>query len=285
MRGDFGTSLYFKTEVLGLIWRQAPDDAAPRNPLPRLRARHFHPARRLRRPLSATAGSTGSPWPSRWSGRPCPTSSSRCSSSCCSRSSCAGCRSPEAAAGRISSCRRSRSVITSCPPSCGSCAPAWSRSSPPITSGRRGRKGYRAARVVFKHALRNAVVPVVALSAVQLGFLLGGSVVIETVFALDGLGYLAYQSITHKDFPVTQAVVAASLDRLRPPDAGRRRRQCVARSAHPGRPMSDATLPLELAGRAFGGCAAPRALARNQRVSWSAPRSWRSPSWSLSSPR
>ena len=47
----------------------------------------------------------------------------------------------------------------------------------------------------------------VALSAVQLGYLLGGSVVIETIFALDGLGFLAYQSITHKDFPVIQAVV------------------------------------------------------------------------------
>ena len=51
------------------------------------------------------------------------------------------------------------------------------------------------------------IVPVVALAAVQLGFLLGGSVVIETIFALDGLGYLAYQRITHKDFPVTQAIV------------------------------------------------------------------------------
>jgi ABC-type dipeptide/oligopeptide/nickel transport system permease component len=43
---------------------------------------------------------------------------------------------------------------------------------------------------------------------VQLGFLLGGSVVIETIFALDGAGYLAYQSITHMDIPVTQALVA-----------------------------------------------------------------------------
>jgi ABC-type dipeptide/oligopeptide/nickel transport system permease component len=68
-------------------------------------------------------------------------------------------------------------------------------------------KGLSRRSIIFKHALRNAVVPVVALTAVQLGFLLGGSVVIETIFALDGLGYLAYQSITHKDFPVTQAVV------------------------------------------------------------------------------
>jgi peptide/nickel transport system permease protein len=68
-------------------------------------------------------------------------------------------------------------------------------------------KGLPAGRVIFKHALRNAVVPVVALAAVQLGFLLGGSVVIETIFALDGLGYLAYQSITFKDFPVMQNIV------------------------------------------------------------------------------
>lgn len=68
-------------------------------------------------------------------------------------------------------------------------------------------KGLPPSRVVIRHALRNALVPVVALAAVQLGFLLGGSIVIETIFALDGLGYLAYQSITHKDFPVTQAVL------------------------------------------------------------------------------
>ena len=65
-------------------------------------------------------------------------------------------------------------------------------------------KGLSPITVIFKHALRNAIVPVVALAAVQLGFLLGGSVVVETIFALDGLGYLAYQSITYKDFPVTQ---------------------------------------------------------------------------------
>ena len=68
-------------------------------------------------------------------------------------------------------------------------------------------KGLSGPSIVFKHALVNALVPIVALAAVQLGFLLGGSVVIETVFALDGLGYLAYQSISHLDLPVTQAIV------------------------------------------------------------------------------
>ena len=68
-------------------------------------------------------------------------------------------------------------------------------------------KGLSQASIVFKHALRNALGPIIALSAVQLGFLLGGSVVIETVFALDGLGYLAYRSIAAKDISVIQAVV------------------------------------------------------------------------------
>ena len=82
-------------------------------------------------------------------------------------------------------------------------------------------KGLSGASIIFKHALRNALVPVVALAAVQLGFLLGGSVVIETVFALDGLGYLAYQSISHTDFPVTQAIVALLSFVYVAPDAAR----------------------------------------------------------------
>src|SRR5512134_944526 len=68
-------------------------------------------------------------------------------------------------------------------------------------------KGLRPPAVLFKHALRNAVIPVVALAAVQLGFMLGGSVVIETVFALNGVGYLAWEAILHNDFPVVQAIV------------------------------------------------------------------------------
>ena len=68
-------------------------------------------------------------------------------------------------------------------------------------------KGLPSWRVVGKHALRNALVPVVALAAVQLGYLLGGSIVIETVFALDGLGYLAYQAITRADLPLVQSIL------------------------------------------------------------------------------
>jgi peptide/nickel transport system permease protein len=68
-------------------------------------------------------------------------------------------------------------------------------------------KGLRPASVLFKHALRNAIVPVVSLAAVQFGFMLGGSVVIETIFQIDGLGYLAWESIQRKDLPTMQAIV------------------------------------------------------------------------------
>ncbi|WP_374442877.1 ABC transporter permease [Stella sp.] len=68
-------------------------------------------------------------------------------------------------------------------------------------------KGLRPGTVLFKHALRNAVIPVVSLAAVQFGFMLGGSVVIETIFALHGVGFLAWESISRSDIPVVQAIV------------------------------------------------------------------------------
>ena len=67
--------------------------------------------------------------------------------------------------------------------------------------------GLSRASVVLKHALRNAAMPVVAVAAVQLGFMLGGSIVIESIFNLPGVGYLAWESISKNDFPVVQAVV------------------------------------------------------------------------------
>ncbi len=68
-------------------------------------------------------------------------------------------------------------------------------------------KGLSGFQVIVKHGLRNAIIPVVALAMVELGFMLGGSVVIESVFALQGLGQLAWDSISRNDFPVVQAIV------------------------------------------------------------------------------
>ena len=68
-------------------------------------------------------------------------------------------------------------------------------------------KGLRPPTVLFKHALRNAIIPVVSLAAVQFGFMLGGSIVIETIFAINGLGFLAWESILRADLPMMQAIV------------------------------------------------------------------------------
>lgn len=68
-------------------------------------------------------------------------------------------------------------------------------------------KGLPTRSVIFKHALRNAILPVVSLTMVNFGFLLGGTVVVETIFALNGLGFEAFQAIIRQDFPVLQSVV------------------------------------------------------------------------------
>ena len=68
-------------------------------------------------------------------------------------------------------------------------------------------KGLRPMVVLFKHALRNAIIPVVSLAAVQFGFMLGGSIVIESIFAINGLGFLAWETIQRGDLPMMQAIV------------------------------------------------------------------------------
>lgn len=68
-------------------------------------------------------------------------------------------------------------------------------------------KGFGPRRILFQHALRNAVLPVVSVIAIQLGYKLGGSVITESVFALNGLGRLAYESILGADIPTVQMLV------------------------------------------------------------------------------
>lgn len=68
-------------------------------------------------------------------------------------------------------------------------------------------KGLAPARVVGKHALKNAALPVVTVFGIEANRLIGGTVVIEQLFALPGLGQLAYQGVFSRDFPVVQGVV------------------------------------------------------------------------------
>ena len=68
-------------------------------------------------------------------------------------------------------------------------------------------KGLRERTVIGRHVLRNSLIPVITLSGVQLGALLGGSVVIETVFNLPGLGKTFIDALTSRDLPVVQTLV------------------------------------------------------------------------------
>ena len=71
-------------------------------------------------------------------------------------------------------------------------------------------KGLPEWRVINKHALKNALLPIVTVVGLELGFLLGGTVVIETVFSWPGVGLLAVQAISGRDYPVAQAVILIS---------------------------------------------------------------------------
>ncbi|NMJ42287.1 ABC transporter permease [Roseomonas sp. JC162] len=68
-------------------------------------------------------------------------------------------------------------------------------------------KGLTERLVVMRHALRNALVPVITLIGLQIGFLLGGAVVTETVFSWPGVGRLAVGAILSSDFPMAQGTI------------------------------------------------------------------------------
>lgn len=68
-------------------------------------------------------------------------------------------------------------------------------------------KGAGGARIIWKHALRNAMVPVITVVGIQVGYLLGGSVIIEQIFGLPGIGQLAIQAISNRDYSLLQGTI------------------------------------------------------------------------------
>lgn len=68
-------------------------------------------------------------------------------------------------------------------------------------------KGLREQAVIFRHALRNALIPVVTIVGLQFGGLLSGAVIIETVFARRGIGRLAAEAVLRRDFPMVQGTI------------------------------------------------------------------------------
>ncbi len=68
-------------------------------------------------------------------------------------------------------------------------------------------KGLRETYVIYRHALKNALIPIITMAGMQFGYLLGGTVVIETVFAWPGLGRYMINSIFARDFPAVQGTI------------------------------------------------------------------------------
>ncbi len=71
-------------------------------------------------------------------------------------------------------------------------------------------KGAGEARLMFHHIMRNALLPVITLLGLQFSTLLGGSVVVESVFSLPGLGSLAYQSVVQRDLNTLMGIIFMS---------------------------------------------------------------------------
>ena len=68
-------------------------------------------------------------------------------------------------------------------------------------------KGIRAVRVLCKHALKNALIPTVTMAALEVGSLLGGSMIVETVFGWPGLGRVVVEAIFTRNYPLIQAAI------------------------------------------------------------------------------
>jgi peptide/nickel transport system permease protein len=67
-------------------------------------------------------------------------------------------------------------------------------------------KGLSNAVVIFRHAFRNSIIPVITIMATLLPAMLGGSVIIESIFSIPGMGLLAFEAVTTRDYNVVMAV-------------------------------------------------------------------------------
>jgi peptide/nickel transport system permease protein len=68
-------------------------------------------------------------------------------------------------------------------------------------------KGLRESRVIWAHALKNTLIPVITIIGLQFGSLLGGAIIVETVFVRQGIGQLLVHGIQQRDFPVVQGTI------------------------------------------------------------------------------
>jgi peptide/nickel transport system permease protein len=68
-------------------------------------------------------------------------------------------------------------------------------------------KGLRERAVVFRHALKNGLIPIITLSGMHISIIVGGAAIIETVFNIPGMGRLAVTSVQNQDYPFVQGII------------------------------------------------------------------------------
>ena len=93
-------------------------------------------------------------------------------------------------------------------------------------------KGLSERVVIFKHAFRNALLPLITLLAFLLPSMFGGSVIIESIFSVPGMGQLGFEAVLSRDYPVIMAITAISALSHADRTADFRYPVCSARSAH-----------------------------------------------------
>ena len=74
-------------------------------------------------------------------------------------------------------------------------------------SARRGAKGLAERTIIVRHAMRNALIPVITIIGAQISFLLGGTVIVESIFSLPGMGRLTLDAVIRRDYPMVQGTV------------------------------------------------------------------------------
>jgi peptide/nickel transport system permease protein len=67
-------------------------------------------------------------------------------------------------------------------------------------------KGLREWNVIMKHALRNALIPIITMASINFVYLLGGTIILEEIFALPGIGRLLIEAVNNRDFPIIQGI-------------------------------------------------------------------------------
>ena len=107
-------------------------------------------------------------------------------------------------------------------------------------------KGLSERVVIYRHALRNALLPVITLLGFSIPGLIGGSVIFETIFAIPGMGQLFYMGVMSRDYPLVMGILVIGACPYSGRQSPGRYGLCLCRSAHPSRQRMTASAKVHL---------------------------------------